>query len=179
VAAWSWDRGLGDDFLPPPIVAASCAASVWLWRRLWGLATLPYTLHTLIANRSAALRATQAPFEAACAWLKEHVDPREGPILARHGGDVYWRTGIPCVEPDPDHFDEQVDAHRITWILIESSQFARQEAHPLLALIQADPERFEEVERWPREGRQDAPLVRVVRINSSKPSTIDVEGPPP
>lgn len=144
-----------------------------------GLATLPYTLHTLIANRSAALRATQAPFEAACAWLKEHVDPREGPILARHGGDVYWRTGIPCVEPDPDHFDEQVDAHRITWILIESSQFARQEAHPLLALIQADPERFEEVERWPREGRQDAPLVRVVRINSSKPSTIDVEGPPP
>ena len=142
---------------------------------LVGFATLPYTFHSLTTDRSAALRATQAPFEAACAWLKDQVDPAEGPILARHGGDVYWRTGIPCVEPDPEHLDEMINTHKITWMLIESTQFARQEPNPLLALIQAHPERFKEVKRWSQQGRSDGPLVRVVRLQPQHPPTIEVE----
>ncbi len=123
-------------------------------------AALPYSMYATLAGKSRASTPPERDFDAACAWLAEHAD-RPGPVLTRHPGEVFWRTGrhaleVPTserpgvVDADAATIARTIEAHRVAYLLIDRNRYANAPSSPLEGFVTAFPGRVRTV--W---GRRD------------------------
>jgi hypothetical protein len=123
--------------------------------RLLLLAAIPYAAYSAVtADRR--LQAERDPeFAAACAWLRDEAD-RPGPVLTRHPGEVFLRTGRPALEvptserpgerdADPDAVAATIRRHGVAYLLIDAEPYARAVASPLERFLAERPEAVREV----------------------------------
>ncbi len=118
-------------------------------------ASLPYSLYATAAGKSRVLTAPEQKFDAACVWLAAHAD-RPGPVLTRHPGEVFWRTGrqaleVPTserpgdIDADAASIARTVDAHHVAYLLIDQNRYAHAPPSPLSRFVGAFPERVRDV----------------------------------
>ena len=114
----------------------------WRRSRAWAVglvlaATLPYPSYALITHRAAAERTTQRDFDAACGWIAAQAQP-EGPVMARHPGDVAWLTGrlaVAIPDGDPSQLVATIRRDRVALLLIDDDRYARSPSNPLAAVV--------------------------------------------
>jgi Dolichyl-phosphate-mannose-protein mannosyltransferase len=104
-------------------------------------ASLPYTVFMLATGRARALEATHRDFDAACDWLARQKTP-PGPVISRHPGEVFLRTGRQGLEvasaerPDlenagPESIARTIAAYHVAYLLIDNERYAFAPASPL------------------------------------------------
>jgi hypothetical protein len=137
-------------------------------------ASLPYAGYALIAGKARATEASQRDFDAACAWLAARAD-RPGPVLTRHPGEVFWRTGRQALEvatserpgdpdADADAIARTIDAHRVAYLLVDQERYANAPPSPLARFVERSPGRAREV--W---GRQtDRSTVTIYEVEPAR-----------
>jgi len=119
------------------------------------LASLPYSCYMLAAGRTRALEATHRDFDAACSWIAGHAG-RPGPVLSRHPGEVFWKTGrqgleVPTSErpgqrdADSDAIARTIAAYKISYLLIDHERYAGAARSPLAQFVIEHPELVREV----------------------------------
>lgn len=101
---------------------------------LVALASVPYPLYAIASRRAEASRATHAEFDSACAWVFRKAG-RPGPILSRHPGEVFLRTGRTGL-PAPDGADsraieELIGRYAVAYLLVDDDRFANAPTSPL------------------------------------------------
>lgn len=112
--------------------------------------SLPYPVYALATGRAAAQRRTNAGFDAACRWLRFEAS-RPGPVLTRHPGDVYGRTGRRAVAPDgvgPEAVARALDRWGAVYLLDDGARYLGAPASPIAAFARAFPDRVRAV--WSR-----------------------------
>ena len=90
------------------------------------LCAIPYPLYVLISRRADAQRRSHADFDAACAWIA-HKARRDGPVLTRHPGEVFWQTGRLAALPAADDLDglvRQIRDQEIAYVLVDADRLA-------------------------------------------------------
>ncbi|MDG3004633.1 glycosyltransferase family 39 protein [Paludisphaera mucosa] len=109
--------------------------------RLVLLAALPYSAYAA-ATADLRLRGDRDPaFDAACAWLRDDAE-RPGPVLTRHPGEVFLRTGRQALEvetserpgsldADPDAIAATIRRYGVAYLVVDSDRYARAVASPL------------------------------------------------
>ncbi|MHB1556292.1 MAG: ArnT family glycosyltransferase [Isosphaeraceae bacterium] len=123
-------------------------------------AALPYSMYATIAGKSWVSTPAERDFDAACAWLAGQAD-HPGPVLTRHPGEVFWRTGRPALEVPTSERPGDIDAdagtiartiaaHRVAYLLIDRNRYANAPPSPLEGFVTTYPERVRAV--W---GRRD------------------------
>ena len=101
------------------------------------LASTPYPLYALLTHRADAQRRSHADFDAACAWIARE-GRRDGPVLTRHPGEVFWQTGRRAVLPASDDLDgliRQIRGEKVAYVLVDSDRFANAAPTPLARLV--------------------------------------------
>jgi hypothetical protein len=137
-------------------------------------ASLPYSAYALVTAKARAVEASQADFDAACAWLADQAD-RHGPVLTRHPGEVYWQTGRQALEvatserpgdhdADVDAIARTIDAYQAAYLLIDQERYANAPPSPLARFVAAFPGRVRRV--WGRES--DRAAVTIYRIEPAR-----------
>lgn len=137
-------------------------------------AALPYSLYATIAGKSRASTPAERDFDAACAWLAGHAD-RPGPVLTRHPGEVFWRTGrhaleVPTSErPGDTNADaatiaRTIAAHRVAYLLIDRNRYANAPPSPLEGFVATFPERVRAV--WGR--RDDGAAFTIYEVDPTR-----------
>ncbi|AMV40577.1 glycosyltransferase family 39 protein [Planctomyces sp. SH-PL62] len=123
--------------------------------RLVLLAAIPYTAYSA-ATADRRIRADRDPaFDAACAWLRDEAD-RPGPVLTRHPGEVFLRTGRPALEvetserpggrdADPEAVAATIRRHGVAYLLVDSDRYARAVASPLERFVAERPDATRQV----------------------------------
>jgi hypothetical protein len=122
-------------------------------------ASLPYSTYLLVSGRTRALEAAHRDFDAACDWLAVHAD-RPGPVLTRHPGEVFWRTGRPALEvptaerpgdrdADAAAIARTIAAYRVAYLLIDQERYAHAPPSPLAQFVVQYPDRVRKV--WSRQ----------------------------
>jgi hypothetical protein len=104
-------------------------------------ASVPYAAYAIASRRADAQRRTHRSFDVACAWIVQHG--KKGPILTRHPGEVYWRTGRQALAPDsadPEVIAKQIARYTIAYLLIDEERYARAPTNPLSLYVQTHPE---------------------------------------
>jgi len=153
--------------LVPSLVVGAVEGTAWALRRLGVrrartisarlvlLAAIPYTAFAA-ATADRRLRADRDPsFDAACTWLRDEAD-RPGPILTRHPGEAFLRTGRPALEvstserpgatdADPDAVADAIRRHRVAYLLLDAEPYARAVASPLERFVAERPDAVREV----------------------------------
>ncbi len=116
-------------------------------------AALPYAGYTL-ATAGRRARADRDPdLDAACTWLR--TAPRPGPVLTRHPGEVFLRSGRRALEvatserpgdadADPDAVAATIDRYSIAYLLIESDPYVNAAPSPLERFVRERPESVRE-----------------------------------
>jgi hypothetical protein len=125
-------KATGFGLATPRVQAAAIALAV----------SIPYAAYAIVSGRADAQRRTHRSFDAACAWIVQHGE-RRGPILTRHPGEVYWRTGRQALAPvsgNTEAIAEQIARYRIAYLLIDEDRYARAPTNPLNLYVQTDPE---------------------------------------
>ena len=120
--------------------------------RIWAASailalSLPYATYAIVTARAEAQRRTYRDFDDACSWLAREA-PREGPILARHPGEVFWLTARRSLAPssaEPEHIDWLIDRFDVAYLLIDGDRYANSEMSPLSRYIARRPHRAREV----------------------------------
>jgi hypothetical protein len=121
-------------------------------------ASLPYSAYMLVKGRARAMEASHADFDAACAWLASHAD-RNGPVLTRHPGEVFFQTDRQALEVPTSERPGDVDAdvaaiartiatYRVAYLLIDQERYANAPTSPLARFVAEHPERTRKV--WGR-----------------------------
>jgi hypothetical protein len=117
-------------------------------------ASLPYSGYTLVTGRSRAVEASQRDFDAACAWISGRATP-PGPVLSRHPGEVFLRTGRQGLEvsssertgdrdADPESIDRTITRYGVAYLLIDKERYAESPKSPLEHYVARYPDRI----RW-------------------------------
>lgn len=120
--------------------------------------SLPYSAYALIAGKVREAETSQRDFDAACAWLATSAT-RPGPVMARHPGEVFWRTGRPALEvatsERPGDIDANaeaiartIDAYHVAYLLIDQSRYVGAPPSPLWRFVEQFPARARRV--WSR-----------------------------
>jgi Dolichyl-phosphate-mannose-protein mannosyltransferase len=121
-------------------------------------ASIPYSAYMAAAGRARAQELTQRDFDAACAWLAGHAD-RPGPVLSRHPGDVFWRSGRPglevasaeragVVDASSDAIATVIQKYGAAYILVDQEPYSNAPPVPLARFVA---ERSEAVRKvWER-----------------------------
>jgi hypothetical protein len=123
--------------------------------------SLPYSVYLLYTGRARATEASHREFDAACDWLAAHGD-RPGPVLSRHPGDVFWRTGRQGLEVataerpgDVDANDatiaRTIETYKVAYLMIDQEPYAYAPPSPLARYVAEHPERVRKV--WGQEGK--------------------------
>jgi len=118
---------------------------------------LPYSCYALASERSRALEASHSDFDAACQWMITH-GKRPGPVISRHPGEVFWRTGRQGLEisgaeqPQDALADERAIARMIqesqaAYVVVDEGRYSQAPATPLAQFVARNPGRFQEVFR--------------------------------
>ncbi len=117
--------------------------------------SLPYTCYAVASARSHALEASHREFDAACEWIATHAE-RPGPVISRHPGEVFWRTGREGLEvsgseqASDNATDERAIARLImesqaAYLLVDEGRYLRALPSPLTRFVARNPERVREV----------------------------------
>jgi hypothetical protein len=118
------------------------------------VAAVPYATFA-IATAGRRARVDRDPdLDAACAWLRDA--PRPGPVLARHPGEVFLRSGRKALEvataerpgdhdADPDAVAATIRRHGVAYLLIEADPYANAAASPLERYVRERPGDVREV----------------------------------
>ena len=107
-------------------------------------------------------RRTHADFDAACRWIAEHAT-HPGPVLTRHPGEVFWRTGRQASRAqrvDPRAIDHLIGRLGIAYLLIDDDRYANAGLNPLGRYLRQFPDHVALV--WPR--NQGTAPVRVFEV---------------
>ncbi len=137
-------------------------------------AALPYSMYATIAGKSRASTPAERDFDGACAWLAGHSD-HPGPVLTRHPGEVFWRTGRQALEVPTSERpgDANADAasiartiadHRVAYLLIDRNRYANAPPSPLEGFVASFPERVRAV--WGR--RDDGAAFTIYEVDPSR-----------
>ena len=89
-------------------------------------------------------------FDAACEWIRTKAD-RPGPILTRHPGEVFLRTGRRALEPstserpgaidaDPRAVAATIDRYGVAYLLVDELRYQAAAASPLDRFANERPE---------------------------------------
>jgi hypothetical protein len=127
-------------------------------------ASLPYTLFMLVTGRARALEALHRDFDAACDWLAGQTTP-PGPVISRHPGEVFLRTGRQGLEvasaerpdrenADPESIARTIAAYHVAYLLIDKERYANALPSPLEQFVARRSERVRLV--W---GKTNDPIV--------------------
>ena len=115
-----------------------------IWAAILVLAmSFPYSLYSVVTDRAASARETHAAFDAACAWIAHQNDPN-GPVLTRHPGEVFIRTGRTAISPTDD-VAKLIDTYNVAFLLIDDARYANAPASPLGKFVITHPDRVEQM----------------------------------
>jgi Dolichyl-phosphate-mannose-protein mannosyltransferase len=117
--------------------------------------SLPYTVYALATAQRRFQTEENHAFDEACAWIKERAD-RPGPILTRHPGEVFLRTGRQALEvstserpgavdADPQAIAETIDRYGVAYLLVDDLRYAAAVASPLDRFVKERPEAVRQV----------------------------------
>jgi hypothetical protein len=136
--------------------------------------SLPYSVYMVVTGRTHALEETHREFDAACDWINAHADG-PGPVLSRHPGEVFWRTGRQGLEvaslerpgdgdADSDAIARTIDRYHVAYLLIDQERYALAPHSPLAQFVAQRPERARKV--WDRQTEHRS--VTVYRVRSGR-----------
>jgi hypothetical protein len=112
--------------------------------------SMPYSAYMLATGRTRAQELTHRDFDAACEWLATNAD-RPGPVLSRHPGEVFWRTGRQGLEvatterpgaadAGPDAISRIIATYRVAYVLVDRERYAGAPSSPLSQFVTEHPE---------------------------------------
>jgi hypothetical protein len=118
---------------------------------------LPYSCYALATQRARALEASHRDFDAACEWIASRAE-RPGPVISRHPGEVFWRTGRQGLEvssaerPGDASLDgaaiaRMIDEFGVAYLLVDEGRYLRAPATALGRFVAQNPGRVREVFR--------------------------------
>lgn len=118
-------------------------------------ATLPYTFYAMATAERRLQSATDRGFDAACIWIQGQAD-RPGPVLTRHPGEVFLRTGRQALEAatserpgavdaDPAEIAELIHRYGVAYLLVDERRYAEAVASPLDRYVRERPETLRQV----------------------------------
>ena len=123
----------------------------WIAAAMVLAASLPYSAYALATGKARAAEASHRDFDAACAWLADRAD-RPGPVLTRHPGEVFWRTGRQALEvatsERPGDIDagaeaiaRAIDRYGVAYLLVDQERYANAPTGPLARFVAGSPGR--------------------------------------
>lgn len=126
---------------------AARLASAWLILT----ACIPYAGYSIETAERRARGEEQVAFTLACSWIKDESD-RPGPVVTRHPGEVFLRTGRRAfevstserpgaVDADPSLVDRLIDRHGAAYLLVDDARYANAPASPLDRYVRERPDR--------------------------------------
>jgi hypothetical protein len=112
--------------------------------------SLPYALYAMATAERRLEGEADRAFDAACDWIRGEAD-QPGPILARHPGEVFLRTGRRSLEPatserpgavdaDPSEIAETIRRYGVAYLLIDDLRYASAVPSPLERFVNERPE---------------------------------------
>jgi hypothetical protein len=119
--------------------------------------SLPYSVYAFASGRSRALEASHRDFDAACEWIATQAR-RPGPVISRHPGEVFWRSGREGLDvsgsdhPGDHAADERaiarvIDEFQAAYLLVDEGRYSQAPTTLLTQFVAQSPERFREVFR--------------------------------
>jgi Dolichyl-phosphate-mannose-protein mannosyltransferase len=135
-------------------------------------ASLPYSVYMVASGRVRMVEASQQDFDAACDWISNHA-AHAGPVISRHPGEVFLRTGRQGLavssaerpgdrDADPESVERIVKAYGVAYLLIDQDRYAYAPKSPLERYVAQYTDRVRLV--W---GRESDP-VAVYEVGSSR-----------
>jgi hypothetical protein len=126
--------------------------------------SIPYPAYVVASGRGRSHDAAQQAFDAACDWIGSRHD-RPGPVLTRHPGEVFWRTGrqaleVASSERPGDHdaddtvIDRLIDRYRVAFLLVDRDRYAKAVSSPLDGYARRHTDRVKRV--WNQEAGRGA-----------------------
>lgn len=123
--------------------------------RLVLAAALPYAAYAIATAGRRNLADRDPGLDAACAWLRDQA-PRSGPVLTRHPGEVFLRSGRKALEvstserpgepdADPDDVAAAIRRRRVAYLVIDADPYANAVASPLERYVRERPGDVREV----------------------------------
>ena len=182
--------------LVPMLIVGAYEGGVGLWRgvgrwiqggsrRLSGrgiallilAAAVPYTAASVVTGRPRSTPPAERAFEEACAWIRDRGD-RPGPVLTRHPGEVFLRTGRHALEVSttPQLGEEAaaveaiaklIERYQVAYLLIDDQRYAQAPPSPLKRFVVDRPGRVRRV--WPGGAEATAAVVYEVVRAASEP----------
>ncbi len=137
-------------------------------------ASLPYSAYSLVTGKARAAESSHRDFDAACAWLSERAE-RAGPVLTRHPGEVFWRTGRQALEvatserpgdvdADVDTIARTIETYHVAYLLVDRERYANAPTSPLARFVARFPGRVRTV--WSGDG--DTSSVVIYRLEPAR-----------
>ncbi len=90
------------------------------------LIAIPYPLYALLTHRAESHAPIPRRLRRRRAWIARE-GRRDGPVLTRHPGEVFWQTGRLAVLPATDDLDglvRQIRDQKIAYVLVDADRFA-------------------------------------------------------
>ncbi|MDR3619438.1 MAG: glycosyltransferase family 39 protein [Paludisphaera borealis] len=117
--------------------------------------SLPYTAYAMATADRRLRGEADRGFDAACGWIQSQAD-RPGPILTRHPGEVFLRTGRQALEAttserpgavdaDPQAIAETIARYGVAYLLVDDLRYAAAVASPLDRFVKERPETVRQV----------------------------------
>ena len=118
-------------------------------------ATLPYTFYAMATAERRLRGEADRGFDSACDWIRTQAD-RPGPVLTRHPGEVFLRTGRQALEAstserpgavdaDPTEIAELIRRYGVAYLLVDDLRYAGAVASPLARYVEERPEAVRQV----------------------------------
>jgi hypothetical protein len=133
--------------------------------------SLPYSGCLIVSGRAHTLEATHRDFDAACAWIATRAE-RSGPVISRHPGEVYWRTGrqgldVPSTEQSGDQdadvatITRIIEAYQVAYLLIDLEPYANAPSSPMTRFVAVHKNKVRKV--WGEDERSEVFIYEVLR----------------
>jgi hypothetical protein len=139
--------------------------------------SVPYSVYALATDRAGAQRRGHDGFDAACAWIARSAEA-PGPVLTRHPGEVYWRSGRQALSPtsnDPEAVRSAIERYGVAYLLVDEERYTNAPPSPLGRFVEDHPGRVLEV--WSRKtGRSSVTVYAVVPAQPRERSDGSLQG---
>jgi len=142
--------------------ARRAVGSGWSGRRIRDVAaslvlggSVLYGFHAMATAERRLRGEEDRAFDEACAWIRTKAD-RPGPILTRHPGEVFLRTGRQALEPstserpgavddDPRAIAATIDRYGVAYLLVDDLRYQAAAPSPLDRFAAERPEAVRDV----------------------------------
>ncbi len=130
-------------------------------------ACVPYSGYQLARGKARRGSGDEREFSLACRWILQNAR-RPGPVLARHPGDVYWRTGREALEVESSERPGFEDAspraiaglirrYRAAYVVVDRGLYTNEPAGPLARFVRERPRVVRRV--WPEGDSADRVVI--------------------